>query len=163
MSAIDEITVVVVDETEYQLDVERWSALVRDVLGASGVTGPAETNVVLVDVDVMTELNREHMGGDGPTDVLSFPIDDTPADGPAGSPRLVGDIVVCLDVAAANAPTHAGTLNDELALLLVHGTLHLLGHDHASDAERDEMWALERRLLGDLWGAFPRDPWSDTE
>lgn len=163
MLLMDEITVVVVDETGHHLDVARWSALVRETLGAAGATGPAETNVVFVDVDVMAELNREHMGGDGPTDVLSFPIDDDATDGPPGAPRLIGDIVVCVDVAASNAPTHAGTLDDEIALLLVHGSLHLLGHDHGTDADRDQMWGMERQLLGALWGDFTRDPWSDTE
>ncbi len=75
----------------------------------------------------MADLNAEHMGEDGPTDVLSFPID-----GPeAGADGLLGDVVVCPAVARRNAPDHAGTYDDEVALLVVHGVLHVLGHDHA--------------------------------
>jgi probable rRNA maturation factor len=84
-----------------------------------------------VDEAAMAELNQEHMGHEGPTDVLSFPIDG-PAAGPDG---LLGDVVVCPSVARRQAPEHAGTYEDELALLVVHGVLHVLGHDHAEDDE----------------------------
>lgn len=144
-----------------EADARRWADLVRGVLEAEGVVAPAETNVVFVASAAMAELNAEHMGGDGPTDVLSFPIDDDPTQ-LAGGPddvRFVGDIVVCPEVAAVNAPTHAGSLDDEIALLLVHGSLHLLGHDHAEAGERDLMWAAERRLLAALWSPFACDPW----
>lgn len=97
--------------------------------------------------------------------MLSFPIDDGADDDLAAIPgqaRMVGDIVVCPTVAATNAPDHAGELDDEIALLLIHGSLHLLGHDHAEVDERTEMWAAERRLVAELWGTFPRDPWQET-
>lgn len=158
------VSVVVLDERvgvaspDVVLDVERWAELVQRVLVSEGVAAPAETNVVFVDPEAMADLNAEHMGGSGATDVLSFPIDDDPA-GVAGDVRFVGDIVVCPAVAAANAPTHAGSVDDEIALLLVHGTLHLLGHDHAAAVERDVMWAAERRLLAELWTPMARDPW----
>jgi len=145
------------------LDLDRCADLVRGVLVREGVTAPAETNVVFVERDEMAELNAEHMGSTGPTDVLSFPIDDEPDDLDAGGDapvRFVGDIVVCPDVAAANAPDHAGDVDDEIALLLVHGSLHLLGHDHAEPDERARMWAAERRLLGELWRPLTRDPWT---
>ena len=165
------VTVTVLNETDDTIDVARWSALVQQVLASEGVRGPAETNVVFVDRDAMTELNAEHMGGTGATDVLSFPIDDEPdefplpaAAGAGGGPsaiRFVGDIVVCPSVAAENAPGHAGTLDDEIALLLVHASLHLLGHDHGEPVERDAMWAAEQRLLDHLWSPLSRNPWSE--
>lgn len=158
------ISVAVINETTDPVDTVRWADLVRRVLEREGVEGPAESSVVFVDDTTMAELNAEHMGGHGPTDVLSFPIDDGSddefADAP-GSARMVGDIVVCASVAAANAPGHAGTVDDEVALLLVHGALHLLGHDHADADERTAMWAAERRLITELWGEFPRDPWQE--
>ena len=74
---------------------------------------------------------------------------------------MVGDIVVCPEVAAAQAAGHAGSFEDELALLLVHGSLHLLGHDHALDDERAAMWCAERQHLDAAWGPLTNDPWSE--
>lgn len=159
------ISVTVLNETSAEIDADRWAGLVRRVLEREGVEGPAETAVMFVDDETMAELNVEHMGGSGPTDVLSFPIDDGADDGVptiVGQARLVGDIVVCPSVAAANAPEHAGDLDAEIALLLIHGSLHLLGHDHAEPDERDAMWDAERRLVAELWGTFPRDPWQES-
>ena len=153
-------TVTVIDETDSLGDLAIWADLVSGALAAEGVVGPAETNVVFVDADVMAELNEEHMGHEGPTDVLSFPIDG--ADEVDTAVRFVGDIVVCPAVAFANAPDHAGTERDELALLLVHGSLHLLGHDHAEVGERAEMWAAEQRLLSALWTPLSRNPWAES-
>jgi probable rRNA maturation factor len=72
---------------------------------------------------------------------------------------LLGDVVVCPAVARRNAPSHAGTYEDELALLVVHGVLHLLGLDHAADDERVAMQAKERAALDRHWGALAADPW----
>ncbi len=141
------------------VDAERYAALMAAVLLAEGVTGPGEANLIFVDRATIAELNSLHLGGGGPTDVLSFPID-------AGEPmvgveeRMVGDVVVCPSVAAEGAAGHAGNLADELALLVVHGTLHLVGHDHDVDERREAMWARERELLGANWGSFERDPWA---
>lgn len=122
-------------------------------LRTAGVSGPAELAVTLVDVATITALNVEHMGADGPTDVLSFPIDDTPPVGPVGGPsgdqppRLLGDVVICPEIAHRNAPDHAGEFADELALLCVHGILHVLGWDHAEPGEARAMRAEEARIL----------------
>jgi len=157
------VVVVVCDETDSLGELDRWTALVQAVLTTEGVHGPAEANVTFVDAEVMAELNREHMDTDGPTDVLSFPIDG--ADGPDGESAegavgFIGDLIVCPSVAAANAPEHAGNLDDELAVLLVHGTLHLIGHDHAEPDERDAMWDAERRLVAQHWRPLSTDPWA---
>lgn len=153
------MTVVAVDDqTDEAVDVERWRALAAAVLVAEGVEGPGEANLVFVDAATIAELNETHLCGDGPTDVLSFPIDgnDDLAD---GDERLVGDIVICPAVAAANAPGHAGDYVDELALLVVHGCLHLVGHDHAEADDRRRMWNRERELLAAHHGPLARDPW----
>lgn len=129
-------TVVVSDEqAEVAVDADRWAMLAIAVLESEGRRG--ELTLTFVDRDEIAALNAEHMGQDGPTDVLSFPLDALDDD-PAG-PVLLGDVVVCPAVAADNAPTHAGTLDDELALLTVHGVLHVLGHDHAEPAETARM------------------------
>lgn len=127
----------------HAVDVARWSALLSAALGAVGVAAPAEVGLAFIDVAEMTELNIEHMGGTGPTDVLAFPIDGAAAV-PGDQPAMVGDIVICPEV-AARAPQ---ALDDELALLVVHGALHLVGHDHAEPDETAVMKSLEQELLG---------------
>lgn len=169
--------VFVADEQDaLSVDAERWVRLAADVLADLGVVPDAELNLLYVDEEHMATLNRTHLGGDGPTDVLSFPIDGADAllDRPAGTvvapgrlegdpddaPPLLGDIVICPAVAARNAPGHAGSTDAELALLLVHGILHLLGHDHGEAEEQARMWAAERQLLARHWGPVPGDPWA---
>jgi probable rRNA maturation factor len=123
--------------------------------------------LLFVSREAIHEMNRVHMGVDGPTDVLAFPIDlvdNSRATGPtarsatpvlarvdAGElPLLVGDVVVCPDVAREQAPNHAGTLDDEIALLVTHGVLHVLGYDHDTDANANKMRSRERALLEQL-------------
>jgi probable rRNA maturation factor len=89
--------------------------------------------VELVDAERMRALNREHRGIDRPTDVLSFPVDE---DGPASGPRELGDVVIC--------PEHA----EDLIEAVVHGVLHLCGHDHEADG--GEMLTLQRQVLESL-------------
>ena len=164
-------------------ETEVWAALAEAALRAEGVTA-GECNLVFVDPDEMARLNAEHMGEEGPTDVLSFPLDGADPD-PVGT-RLVGDVVVCPAYAArpgdpcpapagdpagaadAARPVDPGinpdggldttpdatrpvdpadTTADGLALLVVHGVLHLLGYDHAEAADAARMRARERDLL----------------
>lgn len=130
------------DQDDEPVEVDRWARLATAVLAAEGAEG--ELNLLFVDEAAIAGLNQEHLGREGPTDVLSFPID-----GPgAGADGLVGDVVVCPAVARRNAPTHAGTYEDEVALLVVHGVLHVLGHDHAEDDEAAVMRAAELAHLG---------------
>ncbi len=157
------IDVFVADEQQdHPVEVSRWAELVRRVLVARGVKGETEVSLLFVDEDAMGALNQQFLGKSGPTDVLSFPIEDEPApsgrtpdfggSGPGVTPEpgallLLGDVVVCPSVAARNAAVHEVTFEDELALLVVHGVLHLLGMDHGTDAEAERMEALERQLL----------------
>jgi len=152
-----------------EVDLDQLAALLAEVLRAEGVPAHAEASLTLVDPEPIAQLKAEHLDGDGsPTDVLSFPIDGADGDpdpGPDGAAQgswMVGDIVVCPTVAAAQAPEHAGTLTDELALLVVHGGLHLVGWDHATLDERRAMWSRERDLLTALHGVPARDPWVDS-
>lgn len=145
------VTVVPADEqTDVVVDAERWARLAAAVLRAEGRTG--ELTLTFVDRDEIASLNAEHMGVVGATDVLSFPLDADVTDGemPDGfGPLLLGDVVICPAVASEYAPTHAGTLDDELALLVVHGVLHVLGHDHAEPDETTRMRAAELTHLID--------------
>jgi probable rRNA maturation factor len=149
---VGEVKVFGADEQQaVPVDVERWVALARNVLVAEGVARDAELSLLFVDEDTISGLNRRFMDTDGPTDVLAFPIDDPAgSDGASSSarePLLLGDVVVCPAVAERQAPEHAGSYDDELALLVVHGVLHVLGHDHAGLEEAATMQARERELL----------------
>jgi probable rRNA maturation factor len=152
------------EQADQPVDTARWQRLAEQVLDAEGIRGDAELSVLFVDEATIAELNERFMGSAEPTDVLSFPLEDDavgagrwPDNGPSGPsghreevvepPLLLGDVVVCPQVAARNAPAHAGTYDDEVALLLVHGILHVLGMDHADPDEERAMQAKERALL----------------
>ena len=143
----EEPTVLVADDqSAVTVDVERLTGLAAAVLRAEHVTGPAELSLSFVDVDAIAEWNRRYLDGDGPTDVLAFPIDPFPADGKA-LPRLLGDVVVCPAVAERQASERGERTDDELALLVVHGILHVLGMDHVEADEAAVMQARQRDLL----------------
>jgi probable rRNA maturation factor len=135
---------------------ESWPRLAEAVLVDEDASG--ELDLTFVDETAMADLNLTHMGQEGPTDVLAFPIDgegDRAEPGEHGVPRLLGDVVICPAVARRNAPGDADldpetAVRDELALLVVHGVLHVLGWDHATEDERLAMQARERRHL-DRW------------
>jgi len=137
------------NESDYAADEAEFSALARYVLDELHVHPQAELAIVFVDTQTMTDLNGRWMEEDGPTDVLSFPMDELrpgrPGDpSPAG---LLGDVVLCPEVAAQQARTAGHSTSEELLLLTTHGILHLLGYDHAEPEEEKEMFALQRRLL----------------
>lgn len=123
------------------LDVPALAALARETLVAEGQQR-SELSLSFVDEDEIADLYRRYMDEDGPTDVLSFQLDD---DVDEHGVRVLGDVVVCPAVAVRNAPRDPGT---ELRLLVVHGVLHLLGYDHEGDDERAEMWARQERYSG---------------
>ncbi|MGH3849259.1 MAG: rRNA maturation RNase YbeY [Pseudonocardiaceae bacterium] len=161
----DDIEVFVADEqSDDPIDPLRWSKLAHQVVVAQGVKGEAELSLLFVDEAAISELNQRFLGKTGPTDVLAFPIDEdvvllgprsadslgpgpSPDVSPSDAPSLLGDVVICPAVARRNAPDHAGTYEDELALLIVHGILHLLGMDHMESEEAEVMEARERELL----------------
>lgn len=135
-----------------RLRTERWAGLAEAVLQDEGVRR-GELGLRFVDPGPMSELNSSHMGSVGPTDVLAFPIDGAgdAVHVPEQTP-LLGDVVVCPAYAAEQAPEHVGgghdgSLGDEVALLVVHGVLHVLGYRHESDADAAAMQARERQLL----------------
>lgn len=144
----DSRVVVVFDrQQDLAVDEGRWAELMRRVLSEEGVAGPWEAGLSFVTADEMAALNAAHRDVDRPTDVLAFGADDGSAPRAVDEPRLVGDVVICPSVAGSNASAHGKTVDEELALLVVHGALHLLGYDHVDDADAQEMEGRERDLL----------------
>ena len=153
------------EQSAAEVDVARWADLARRVLEAEGVREDIEVSVLFVDEPTISELHQRFLGKSGPTDVLAFPIDEEPVPGgrspdeggagPGGPlavdenavPLLLGDVVVCPTVAQRNAIDHGVTFDDEVALLVVHGLLHLLGMDHLETEEAERMEQRERELL----------------
>lgn len=121
---------------------------VEGVLAAEGVEREVEVSVSFVDKDEMHALNREWRGIDAPTDVLSFECDSAfDADVPDGETIELGDVILAPEVVAAQAPGFGNTPQGELLLMLVHGTLHLLGYDHIDEDEARVMEAREDELV----------------
>jgi probable rRNA maturation factor len=143
------------EQVGWAVDVVHLAGVARGVLVARGVRR-GELSLSFVDDDTMAELNQRHLGGHGPTDVLAFPLDadvDDDGDRPGGGgdmPVLLGDVVVCPAEAGRNAAARSVSIDDELALLVVHGVLHILGMDHAEPDEAAVMQAAEREHLARL-------------
>lgn len=151
----------VLDESgaDVDIDVVALTQLCRFVMRRMRLHPATELTLRLVDVPTITVLNEKWMGSKGPTDVLSFPMDelkpgrgrereadalDADPDQPAG---YLGDIALCPQVAEQQAPAAGHSAGDEIDLLTVHGILHLLGYDHATDEEHSEMFGIQGRLL----------------
>ncbi|MGO2792433.1 rRNA maturation RNase YbeY [Microbacterium gubbeenense] len=137
------------NESDLDVDVETLLRLVQHHLLELHVSPDAELAIVLVDEAAMAELHVQWMDEPGPTDVLSFPMDEL-RPGTAEQvtpPGLLGDIVVCPQIAETQAETAGHSLLDEMKLLTTHGLLHLLGYDHAVPDEERRMFALQRELL----------------
>jgi probable rRNA maturation factor len=159
------------EQSDQPVAVDRWTELARAVLAAEGIVADTELSLLFVDGATMASLNERFLGKEGPTDVLSFPIEDdagrsgrSPDEGGTGpgsieadSSRLVllGDVVICPSVAAANAAEHGVSIDDETALLVVHGILHLLGMDHEVDEEAERMERREQQLLDRYYRVTP--------
>ena len=142
MADDDQPPLIAVDDRQTDaVDVERLTALARECLVGEGI-GDAELSISFVTEDEIADLHRRYLQQDGPTDVLSFPLDDEVGE---DGLRMLGDVVIAPAVAARNNPDDPGS---ELRLLLVHGILHLLGHDHMEQADRATMWARQERYSG---------------
>lgn len=148
------------NESAVPADEEELARLGRYLLEALYVHPEADLSIILVDEPAMERLHIEWMDLPGPTDVMSFPMDEL-RPGTPGRPAaagMLGDIVLCPQVAAEQAKAAGHGLREELLLLTTHGLLHLLGYDHAEPEEEREMFALQRRLLGDYLGTeAPRE------
>lgn len=135
--------VFVANEQSMPVDEPGLSALARHTLASEQVDDEAELSILIVDAAHMQRLNAHFANDDFPTDVLAFPMmEDDEEDG-----LLLGDVVVCPDVAQQNAASFGHSLEAEMNLLLVHGTLHLLGYDHQSSHDKARMDGRVKEVL----------------
>lgn len=134
-----------------EVDEELLRRVTAEVLRREGVEGEVTLSVVITDDEAVRELNRQFRDVDAPTDVLAFgggqEGDFVTA---PGEPAYLGDVVISYPRAVAQAEEYGHSIDRELALLAVHGVLHLLGYDHVDEAERTEMWARQDEILRDL-------------
>jgi probable rRNA maturation factor len=154
------VSIDIANESGVGVDEIALAAIARYVLDELGIHPLAELSVLLVDEKAMAALHKDWMNEPGPTDVLAFPMDElrpphlggvnvgrAGAEVPGPDPSLLGDVVLCPQVAAAQARGAGHSTQDELELLAVHGILHLLGYDHAEPEDRADMFGLQDRLL----------------
>ncbi len=156
------MSIEVLDESGEGIDPAPLVAVARHVLGRLGVSPLAELSLYVVDVERMAQMHERWMGEPGPTDVLAFPMDELDLRGSRGvphgagagtdepddaSPTLLGDVVLCPEVARRQAAEAGHSEQEELELLCTHGVLHLLGYDHGEPEEHAEMFGLQGELL----------------
>ena len=151
------MSVEVVNDSSANVELDALVEQGQWLITALGLHPECELSIALVDDDRMAELHVEYMNEPGPTDVLSFPMDDVrvPSPGQAPVPGVLGDVVLCPQVALAQGDAAGHGRDAEFELLLTHGVLHLLGHDHAEPEEHRVMFALQDELLGQ-WRAERR-------
>jgi probable rRNA maturation factor len=148
------MSVEVLNESGLDLDLAVFLRLARFTIARMRVHPQAVLCLKLVDETTIADYNQRFMGKTGPTDVLSFPMDEL-RPGREGEPEpdgILGDMALCPQVAMGQAAEFSRTPEDEMHLLTIHGILHLLGYDHAEPDEEREMFALQDRLLSD-WHA----------
>ncbi|MBB1500507.1 rRNA maturation RNase YbeY [Propioniciclava sp. MC1683] len=142
------------NESGVEVDEQRLVQLARFAMDQLRIHPQAELSILLVDEKTMADYHVRFMDLPGPTDVLSFPMDELrpPSDDEEPPLGLLGDIVLCPTVTAAQAAENGRTPDSEADYLLVHGLLHLLGYDHAEPAEKKVMFDLNDRLVA-AWDA----------
>lgn len=146
------MTVFLTDEQTVPVDVDALHALARRVLDAERCPSGTEVTVMLVTEDVIAGYNERFLDRSGPTDVLAFPLEELepgvpPVASPSGPPPMLGDVIIAPSYVARQADAYGVTVGDELALMLVHGMLHLMGYDHDDDADAERMEGRESEIL----------------
>lgn len=154
------MNVILLDEQDDPLSPEPLVRLAEIVMVGESLPGDTGVAITLVDAEHIAELNVAHLGGSGPTDVLSFPIEDLvpgvpPESDPDGPPVDLGDVLICPAVVRDNATAAGVPFDDEMALMVVHGLLHLLGYDHVDDADAERMETRERLHLAEVGRTRP--------
>ena len=142
------MSVDVTNETQWVIDPKVFSDLGIWVLDQMRVSTQSDLTIMFVDPDPIAELHMRWMSLEGPTDVMSFPMDELrPGDGKTVMEGVLGDIVICPWVAAPQAAAAGHSTMQEMLLLTIHGILHLLGYDHVTPEQERQMFGLQRQLL----------------
>ena len=145
------MSIEIANESGVEVEESSLVSAARYALDQMSVSQLAELSIVLVEQEAMADLHVRWMDLPGPTDVMAFPMDEYDSsrrpDAADAGPELLGDIVLCPQVAIGQAETAGHSTQDELLLLTTHGLLHLLGFDHAEPEEEKEMFGLQRQLL----------------
>lgn len=145
------------NNTDEDLDLlsirKKAEATIGEVLKVEKITENAEVSLSIVDRDDIHKLNKDYRDVDRETDVLSFPLDEEGYDNEGNPIILLGDIVICLDVAEDQANDFGHSLEREMMYLICHSTLHLLGYDHIEEDDKKEMRAKEKEVMKNL-GVF---------
>lgn len=146
------MSVFLADEQSLEVDTEELRGLAELVLSEEGYPESTEVAILLVSEEEMAGYNKQFLDRDGPTDVLAFPVETllpgvVPDLDPHGPPLIAGDVIIAPTYVARQAEGNGVTPSDEMALMVTHGMLHLLGYDHESDGEAELMEQRERELL----------------
>jgi probable rRNA maturation factor len=134
-------------ESDFSFPEQLLEHAVQAALEHEAESQAAELSIVLTDNEHLQELNLNYLGIDAPTDVLSFPASETD---PESGARYIGDILISIPRAQSQADAAGHPLESEVQLLVVHGVLHLLGHDHAEPEEKARMWKAQSEILDTL-------------
>lgn len=146
------MTIFLADEQTEHVSLDEVHALAEMVLCEEGYPVDTEVTLLLVDESEMTSYNQRFLDRDGSTDVLAFPVEEllpgvVPEANPHGPPLILGDVIIAPAYVRRQAAGHGVAFEDELALMVTHGILHLLGYDHAEDEAAEQMESRERELL----------------
>lgn len=140
--------------TNFSMDEEILKSLANFALQKLGIHPDSELSISLVDEDEMSSLHMRWLNETGPTDVLSFPMDELKPESAVNGPGILGDIVLCPKFAEVQAKNAGQTLEKEIELLMVHGVLHLLGFDHRESDEKTIMFSQQDEILRE-WRSRP--------
>jgi probable rRNA maturation factor len=144
------VSIEINNESGVAVDELAITAVARHVLDSLGMNPMAELSILVVDTAAMSTLHKQWMDLDGPTDVMAFPmdtLDDKPGMEADPGPALLGDVILCPEIARQQAAAAGHSTDAELYLLTTHGVLHLLGYDHDEPESEREMFDLQTRLV----------------
>lgn len=154
------MSVEVTNETEWIIDPKIFSELGIWVMDQMRVSTQSDLTILFVDPEPIAQLHERWMNLMGPTDVMSFPMDELrPGDGHTVMEGVLGDIVICPWVAAQQAASAGHSTMEEMMLLTIHGVLHLLGYDHRTPEQERQMFGLQRQLLLTFFALHANNAW----
>ncbi len=149
------MNIIINEEFSHQITESILFSTAQAVLKHEGISETTDLSIVIENDARLQELNNQFLGIDAPTDVLSFPAEEID---PESGETYLGDIIISLPRAQAQATESGHSLEAEVQLLLIHGVLHLLGYDHTNEAEKNKMWSAQNTILRDLSVPLKRFP-----